>query len=117
MKEPGWIYKMDRIGDVKNNRQGISSQPIIVKFKSYENRTKFYRGRKDIREAVGVSLDLTKTRLGILTEARKLIVDAADTKFVYADINCQLRIFTEQGKHIPFNSLADLSNRIAEMQS
>ena len=34
----------------------------------FENRTTFYRGRKDIREAVGVSLDLTKTRLGILTE-------------------------------------------------
>ena len=45
------------------------------------------------------------------------MVDAAGIKFVYADINCQMRIFTEQGKHIRFNSLADLRNRIAEMQS
>ena len=104
----GSIDRAHRIGIVKNNRQGISSQPIIVKFKSFENRTKFYRGKKAIKEAVGVSLDLTKTRLGVLTEARKLIVDETGIKFVYADINCQLRFFTDQGKHISFNSIADL---------
>lgn len=92
-------------------KDGVKKQAIIVRFNNFHYRTLFYRARKDTN--VGVFLDLTKTRLDILNQAREYVKHVSGIKFVYSDINCSLRVLTESGKHIVFKSLANLEKLVA----
>ena len=88
----------------------IIIQPIIVRFTSFRDRTVFYRARKEIKKKsnYGSSVDLTFDRLAILREARKVVESVEGINFAYADINCNLRVLTKNGKHLSFNSITDL---------
>ena len=79
-----------------------------VTFNNFTYRTRFYKARKDIVEKVGVSLDLTKTRLTLIKRARELVKGVNGIKFAYLDINCHLRVLTEAGRHLTFDSVEDL---------
>ena len=93
------------------------TQPIIVRFCSFRDRTKVFRKRKSIKERFkyGVSLDLTKKRHAILMKAKERCEDVEGINFVYTDINCSLRVFTLQGKHLQFDSMLDLENIISNL--
>ena len=90
----------------------MRKQAIIVRFTNFRYRTSFYKARKETH--VGVFLDLTKVRLDLLKTARDYIKEGSGIKFVYADLNCVIRAFTESGQHLAFNSLDELkkSSRI-----
>ena len=108
------LDRMHRVGK-KTSLAGVSTtetQPIIVRFTSFRDRTKFYKKRKDIKDRLklGVSLDLTKVRYDLLKEARVIVESKGHIRFVYADVNCELRAFTSKGKHIKFDSIEDLEN-------
>ena len=60
-------------------------------------------------------MDLTRERYTALKEAREITKDVDSINFVYADINCDLRMFTKEGKHSRFDSIADLENLIVEL--
>ena len=58
-------------------------------------------------ENVSVKLDLTKHRYQILKEARRIIEGIDEVEYVYADINCKLKV--KMGDDIiPFNTVGDL---------
>ena len=104
------IDRAHRIGKKVTDKNGVLTQPIIVRFTSFRDRTIFYKKRKDIRRnsGVGVVVDLTHERLTLLLAARDLISSVESIEFAYADINCNIRVFTSSKKHLSFSSIADL---------
>ena len=108
------IDRAHRVGKPKV-KEGITTQPIIVRFSTFRDRTKFYKKRKDIPNKYGVVLDLTRERLAILKEARRMIENVDGIKFVYTDINCNLRAFTSGNKHVLFKSIGDLQGIIENL--
>ena len=105
-----------RVGKPKVDQKGHKQQAIIVRFRTFRERTLVYKARKSIKERLkyGISLDLTKRRLKLLNEARDMVEDIPGIKFAYTDINCQTRIFTNTNKHIIFNSLEELENIVTD---
>ena len=106
------IDRAHRVGKIVTTEGGVRKQAVIVRFNNFRTRTIFYKARKDTN--VGVSLDLTKDRLTLLKEARNKVENLDFVKFVYADTNCSLRIFTDTKKYIAFKSLEDLDKLISE---
>ena len=106
-----------RVGKPKEDSRGIKQQAIIVRFQTFRDRTLVYRARKSIKERrqIGISLDLTKRRLDLLNSAREMTKDVPGIEFVYADVNCNLRVFTENGKHLMFNSVLSLQNTLSNI--
>ena len=60
---------------------------VIIHFTTFRHRTLLYCNRKKLTNQ-SIHLDLTKSRLLLLNEARKLIENNEDIAFCYADINC-----------------------------
>lgn len=112
------LDRAHRIERTKEDQDGNVTQPIIVRFSSFRDRTIVYKARKDIKNKFhcGVSLDLTKSRLQILNRAREIVEDVDGINFVYSDINCNLRAFTKNGEHLKFNNICDLEIIIANME-
>ena len=56
----------------ENKKTNITHQPIIVRFKSFRSRTKFYRNRKAVKDKLkyGIALDLTSDRYKLLQRAK-----------------------------------------------
>ena len=102
-----------RIGK-KDVKDGVSRQAVIVRFTSFRDRTVMYRARKQIKEKskIGVSLDLTKYRLGLLKQARGRVEGVEGIQFVYSDVNCGLRVFTSDKRHLLFGSMSELNEII-----
>jgi uncharacterized coiled-coil protein SlyX len=69
------------------HRVGREKKCMIVKFFSFNKRTALYRARKKSK-SVKIHLDLTKTRLDLLDNARNLLTEKSNVEFVFADINC-----------------------------
>ena len=111
----GSLDRCHRIGKKKFGR--ITTQPIIARFSTFRDRTLFYKKRKELKEKdkIGVSIDLTTERLSLLRKAREHIKEKVCVKFAYADTNCNLRIFTDSGKHIGFKTMAELTNIVAKL--
>ena len=108
------LDRAHRIGKKTPGENGVT-QPIIFRFIPFRDKTKFYRGHKIIKQkqkysSYSIGLDLTWKRLSILQEAREKVEGIDSVKFVYADVNCNLRVFTEDGKHLKFNSIAELES-------
>ena len=64
---------------------------VIVHFTIFRRRTLFYRNRKKLKNQI-LHLDLTKSWLSLLNEARKLIGNNEDIAFCNADINCLCKL-------------------------
>ena len=81
-----------------DKNSGKKVKPIIVKFRSWKARQRFYKGRPrhyaDSSKKPGftVSVDLTKRRYLLLTKAKGLIKGNSNIKYVYSDINCSLAL-------------------------
>ena len=54
------------------------------------------------------SVRLTKRRLTVLNDARKLVEDNPKVKFVYADLNCRLQVHPSIGPNKFFTSCEEL---------
>ena len=103
------VDRAHRIGKVLNNRDGKPSKAIIVRFTTFRHRTIFYRARKKIGN-ISVQLDLSKTRYNLLKEAKALTEDLEDVKFVYADINCRLKVHLKDDSEMFFSSIDNLKS-------
>ena len=100
------------------HRVSKNNDSVIVRFTSFRYRTLFYRNRQKLQNKnVKVHLDLTKKRLSTLIEARSYIHDFNFTEFVYADINCRLKLRCKDGKEYFFDSLPGLQNLVLDIQS
>ena len=55
-------------------------------------------------------LDLTKTRLKLLNDAKNLISSRSGIAFCYPDINCRCEVRYSDGKELFFKSISDLED-------
>ena len=90
---------------------------IIVKFKSRESRTAFYKARpgnfmngrkKPGAKSFSVSLDLTKSRYALSTKAKGLIKGNPSVAYAFCDINHSLAIKFNDNTYKYFNSEHEL---------
>ena len=84
----------------------------MVRFTTFRHRTLFYRNRKKLKNK-SIHLDLTKSRLSLLNEARKLIENNEDIAFCYADINCRCKLRFKNNNDFFFESLDVLKSKLS----
>ena len=103
------IDRAHRVGPKKNK-----NQTIIVKFSTFRHRTLFYRARKKLKNGIKLHIDLTKKRFNLLLDAQSFIQGEENVKYVYADINCYLKIrFSDNGEKI-FSSMDELESMFTD---
>ena len=96
------------VGKVKtNNLTKKKTQAIIVQYRNWEARSRFYKHRPKIRKEkpaddktrknFTVALDLTRRRLSLLNDARDKCLNYPDISYVFNDINCNLVIKMANG--------------------
>ena len=98
------IDRAHRIG----KRNG-KHQAIIVRFTTHRHRARFYKARKNIKSGAKIHIDLTKSRFNLLNEAQNFVSNQEDDVFVYADINCRLKVHFRDHSEKFFDSLDELS--------
>ena len=101
----GKKYKSDSKPDVEY-------QSVIVRFSTFRHRTKFYQARKSlpVEDKIRINLDLTKQRYAILSKAITLVKDNDKVEFVFADINCCLKVRLASGNALFFTTIDELEN-------
>ena len=97
------------------HRISKANNDIIVRFTTFRHRTLFYRQRKKLN-GKSVHLDLTKSRLELLKESKKVVDDYDKVDFCYADINCRCKVRFCNGRELFFNSINDLKNKLEEYE-
>ena len=95
--------RMHGIGS-KIYKNGKAFQQIIVKFKGFVPRTKFYRARKH-KADIAIDLDLTKRHHLLLKSVYGKDKNCASVDFACGDINCLLCLRLKNGDWKLFNSL------------
>ena len=86
-----------------------SNYDVIVRFTTFRHRTLFY-GKGKTLKSKSVHLDLTKSRLKLLNDAKNLISSRSNIAFCYADINCRCKVRYSDGKELFFESISDLED-------
>ena len=94
-------------------RVSKTTNDVIVRFSTFDHRTLFYRKRKSLK-GKSVHLDLTKSRLRVLNDAKKVITNKDNISFCYADINCRCKVRFTDGTESFFESLSDLEDILDE---
>ena len=77
----------------------------------------FYGKMKELKNSVKVHLDLTKARLDLLIKASKYVNSLSSVIFVYADINCRLKIHFSNNSKSFFYSIDDLISKTESFPS
>ena len=83
------VNRAHRIGRVSTDGNGVSKLQIIVRFKTFSERTRFYKARRKVNN-VKIRLDLTRQRLHQSHKAEEYKRNNDNAEFVFADINCNL---------------------------
>ena len=84
------------------HRVSKNNPDVIVRFTTFRHR-KTLKGKS-------VHLDLTKSQLKLLNDARNLISSRSDIAFCYVDINCRCKVRYSDGKELFFESISDLED-------
>ena len=90
------LDRAHRIGPVVETKDKKKHQSIIVRFSTFRYGTLFYLQRKSMNY-ISIRLDLTKKRYDMLKSARDMVIDKENVNFVYADINCRLKVRFKSG--------------------
>lgn len=103
------INRAHRVGPViTNQRTGKKLQSVIVQFRSWESRCRFYKSRPR-HNATGrrftVALDMTRRRYDLLKGAREISEHYPDVSYVLCDINCNCVVKMESGDFHMFNTM------------
>ena len=81
-------------------------------FTTFRHRTLFCHNRKKLKNQ-SIRLDLTKSRLSLLNNARKLIENNDDIAFCYADINCRCKLRFKNNNEFFFHIISNEANYLA----
>ena len=110
------IDRAHRVGkSYIDKSNGKSVKSIIIKYKAWNDRRKFYLNRPKKKPGINfsVSVDLTKRRHTLLKKAREAISDddyTGDALYAFSDINCSLGIKLSNGDFKFFNSEKQLDD-------
>lgn len=119
------IDRAHRIGKEffdKETQRTIKS--IIVKFRSWESRKRFYNARpkasaKGVKKPgarkFGVAVDLTKNRHALLQHAKEVIKHYPEVNFAFADVNCSLGIRVNNSKMLFFHDKDSLYDHLGNL--
>ena len=108
------IDRAHRIGrDYKSHKTNKTCRSVIVGFTSFKHRTSIYRNR-NILKNVRVKLDSTKKRHNILKSARSIADGKQDVNYVFADINCRLKVVFKDGTSEFFEDISELNELIEQ---
>ena len=99
------IDRAHRIGPKKEKKQAI-----IVKFTTFRHRTLLYRARRKLKNGVKLHIDLSKKRFKLLLDAQKYVENVGEVQFVYADINCNLKVKFRNNDESFFTSMQELED-------
>ena len=102
------IDRAHRMGPKIVSENGTVGQQMI-RFKTFSDRTKFYRSRRKAKK-VSIRLDLTKKRLTLLNVTRDKIKDKEGVDIAFADINCNLALRLSSGDFSFFRTEAELDS-------
>ena len=91
-----------------------------MKFKSWKARQQFYNasprvqkdGKKKPRQNFVISVDLTRRRYQLLSEAREIITDINAINFAFVNINCSLGVRYYNDSFDYFNGKQEVYNII-----
>ena len=78
---------------------------------NFRYQTMFYGNRKRLKD-VRIKLDLTKCRFRILKDAIDQAKEHPDLDYVFADINCCLKVGFTDGTSNFFNDIDNLKSMI-----
>ena len=103
------IDRAHRIGPVYKDKNNVKYRSIIVKFTNFRIRTQFYRSRGKLKDKIKIRIDLTKRNYNVLKKSIDLIYESEKKDvYVFADINCRLKIVDIGSKEESFiNSIDD----------
>ena len=103
-----------RIGrDYKCHKTNKTCRSVTVCFTSFKHRTSIYRNRNIFKD-VRVKLDLTKRRYNILKSARSIADEKQDVNYVFADVNCRLKVVFKDGTSEFLKNILELNEVIEQ---
>ena len=80
----------------------------------FRHRALFSRARRKLKNGIKLHIDLTKKRFNLLLDAQSFIQSKENVKFVYDEINCNLKIrFSDNGEKA-FSSMGELKSMFPE---
>ena len=107
-----------RVGTKYHNGDKVY-QDVLLKLCFWKSRDKIYQNRKKF--PFKVSADLTPRRSDILSYADDLVrtddLFNRNVSFVFADLNCNLKICSTSNKFFTFNSKYEFCNIVARLDS
>ena len=101
------IVRAHRVGRVTGT-DNTRPRQMIVRFKSWDIRTKLYKGRKSLANNQKISLDLTKRRFALKMLAIEKAKGNDKIDYVFSDINCSLCVKLSSGEYVYFNTEEEL---------
>ena len=108
------IDRTHRIGrDYKCHKTNKTCCSVIVRFTSFKHRTSTYRNRNILKD-VRVKLDLMKKWYNILKSTRSIANGKQDVNYVFADINCRLKVVFKDGTSEFFKDISELNELIEQ---
>ena len=102
------IDRAHRVGPKYKTWDGKVCRSVIVKFSNFRKRTEFYDNRRKLKNGKKVKIDLTKKNYQLLKETRVLIGNTKpdnvkeDYLYVFADVNCRLKIVNKDSNESIF---------------
>lgn len=111
---PGNVLdRAHRIGPFyKDKKSGKDMRSIIVRFSTFRHRSLLYKSRRNLKNNISLKLDLTRFRYKTLVDSIKLVSNHESVNYVFADINCRLKIVFKDGTSNFFNNLDELKKML-----
>ena len=85
-------------------------QAIIVKFTTFRHRTLLCRARKKLKNGVKLHIDLSRKRFKLLLDPQKYVENVGEVQFLYADVNCNLKVKFRNNDESFFTSMQELED-------
>ena len=107
------IDRAHRIGrDYKCHKTNKTCCSVIVHFTSFNHRTSIYRNKNISKDVKGQ--DSTKKRYNILKSARSIADEKQDVNYVFADVNCRLKVVFKDGTSEFLKNISELNELIEQ---
>ena len=106
------VDRAHKIGRISTDSNAVSREQLIVLFKTFSERTKFYKARRKVKNAK--ILHLTKQRLDQLHKAEEYTRTNDHVEFVFADSSCNSAAKLSDGTFYFFSSLEELIEKVGK---
>ena len=97
---------------------GKTYQDALIKFGFWRSRDTMYQNRK--KNGFRVFADLTSRRAGILDQAKHDVINVPSVSdvvdFVFADVNCKLKLKSKTNRFFGFNSYVEFLNLVERLK-